>query len=131
MTASSVPPPLSVESAASVELLILTCRDGDCVEQWSPAPITKDGRQVDSMPFTFEDRYVASYKAELECFLKVLIDKDDDVAAGSGSKKKSEDARDVCQRGLEEALSVAYVCDAALKSQQTGKEVFLCMPSRS
>lgn len=47
MAAPAVPTPgMSIESAPSVELLILTCRSGDCVEQWSPEPITKDGRQV-------------------------------------------------------------------------------------
>eukprot|EP01087_Luapelamoeba_hula_P024709 TRINITY_DN9502_c0_g1_i1.p1 TRINITY_DN9502_c0_g1~~TRINITY_DN9502_c0_g1_i1.p1 ORF type:complete len:794 (-),score=149.94 TRINITY_DN9502_c0_g1_i1:72-2453(-) len=83
------------------------------------------GRQVDSMPFTFEDRYAASYKAELEKFLEVVNDNDAKKVAGAAVGDGDDSARAVCQRGLEEALGVAHVCDAALKSQRTGKEVFL------
>lgn len=38
--------PVQVDSSASLDLLVLTCRDGDCLEQWSPVPICKDGRTV-------------------------------------------------------------------------------------
>lgn len=38
--------PLRVDTSASLDLLVLTCRAGDCLEQWCPAPITRDGRTV-------------------------------------------------------------------------------------
>jgi hypothetical protein len=38
--------PVQVDSSASLDLLVLTCRDGDCLEQWSPVPVSKDGRTV-------------------------------------------------------------------------------------
>ncbi len=38
--------PVQVDSSASLDLLVLTCRDGDCLEQWCPVPISKDGRTV-------------------------------------------------------------------------------------
>lgn len=32
-----------VQTLALLDELVLTCRSADCVEQWSPAPITTDG----------------------------------------------------------------------------------------
>lgn len=35
-----------VDSSAALDLLVLTCRDGDCLAQWTPTPVTRDGRLV-------------------------------------------------------------------------------------
>lgn len=39
-------PLVLVDSSAVLDLLVLTCRDGDCLAQWTPTPIQRDGRAV-------------------------------------------------------------------------------------
>lgn len=38
--------PVHVDTLAALELLVLTCRDGDCLAQWTPTPIQRDGQAV-------------------------------------------------------------------------------------
>lgn len=37
---------MHVDTSAALEVLVLTCRDGDCLAQWTPTPIERDGRLV-------------------------------------------------------------------------------------
>ena len=48
MAAPSRPsrPAVRVDTSAVLDLLVLTCRDGDCLAQWTPTPVEKDGRLV-------------------------------------------------------------------------------------
>lgn len=34
-----------VDTSAALDLLVLTCRDGDCLAQWSPTPVQRDGSE--------------------------------------------------------------------------------------
>ena len=33
-----VRPAVHVDTSAALDVLVLTCRDGDCLAQWTPAP---------------------------------------------------------------------------------------------
>ncbi|GAA4872121.1 hypothetical protein GCM10023203_22200 [Actinomycetospora straminea] len=37
---------MHVDTSAALDVLVLTCRDGDCLAQWTPAPVERDGRLV-------------------------------------------------------------------------------------
>ena len=47
MAAPSRPsrPAVRVDTSAVLDLLVLTCRDGDCLAQWSPTPVQRDGSE--------------------------------------------------------------------------------------
>ena len=37
---------MHVDTSAALDVLVLTCRDGDCLAQWTPTPVERDGRLV-------------------------------------------------------------------------------------